>query len=461
MSQTVVTATLSLAAVFAAFGLVKVVLNQRADWNISATFLFSMGWLYVAPATFASFTGGKTRSFDFNGNPIDILSDRVLQLTHYCNYLLLAMSLAVVLVQAPRIRRLNSAALLAALLCAVSGLVAGLNAFPVFNNRSVTLLAALTATALLPAGRGACLGAAAFVVSLASLSGLLTLFHYSLATAPCVGLYKCGPLGVFIFGVVDNENGMSLSLAAGVVFVWLAVRARRWRNILYVYVLGMIIASGARTSAIAAALLFLALVLFGQRLDSSRQGTRRQLKLATAGLALMALAGTVVGAILPFTTNDPAAYTFRGEVWLIAREHLAGRYGIGNSQPGWSSLVDRQVIGQYAGYSVHNQWLDVVWISGVGGLILFLMVIAIMIRRDYVVGLIVLLPMILLGITERAWSIAQFDQMSFAYLTSLLAVPAVVKLGVMQGRSEPSEAPPLDFDKLSPMVAGFAGAASG
>ncbi len=428
MSQAGISALLSLTAIVAVVGLLKVLRDQTADWNISATFIFVMGWLYGLPAAFSSFAGGKVRSFSPVRDPISILSSSTIQLTHICNYLLLAVSLLTILVRASRLQRLNAPAVVATLLCTASGLVAAANNFGILSKSSATLAAALIAVAFLPAGRGACLGAAAFVLSLASLSGFLTIVNYSLATAPCAGLYKCGALGVFIFGVADNENGLALILASGVVFVWLSIRDRRWRTGLFCYVLGMIGISGSRTSAIAAVLLLVALSLSRHALHAAAAPiSPRHRQITILGLSAAVLGAAVTGALLPFLTSDPVAFTYRGNVWLIARERLVGHYGIGLSQPGWASLVDNGVVGTYAGYSVHNQWLDVLWISGAFGMVLFILMLILLCRRDAVMGLVLLLPMAVLGITERAWSIAHFDDYSFAYLASLIAIPAIVR----------------------------------
>jgi hypothetical protein len=424
MSQSTVTLLLSTTAIVALVGLGWVLRAQRRDWNISAWLIFSMGWLAELPSAFGSFTGGKVRSLDALHNPITVLSGRTVQLTHLCNYAELALPLIIILFQLPKRRIVNVLPLLGALLCAVAALASGLNGFPLFSKSAFILFVALVAVALMPTGRGACLGAAAFVLSLAAVSGLVTLVNYQLGTAPCVGLYKCGPLGIFVFGVVDNENGLALILAAGLAFVWFAIRNAWWRNVLFLYVLGMVAVSGARTSLIAGLVLLGALLVFGFRIQIDQ--ARPTVPFARqAGVLVVLLGAIVYSAQLPFTTNDPNAYTSRGTVWLIARERLAGHYGIGLGQPAWASLVKGSTIESAAGYSTHNQWLDVLWISGFVGLAIFAIILLKMLRRDVVLASLLLLPMVVLGAAERAWGISHFDGISYAYLASLAAIPMV------------------------------------
>ena len=418
---------MSVTATVALFGLVKVLFKQRADWNPAAWLIFSMGWLAQIPSAYGSLTGGKVRSQDDSGNPITVLSGRTVELTHICNYLELAIPLVIILVQVSKRPRVNVVPALAFLLCAFAAIASGLNDFPLFGKSVWVMFVALIALALVPTGRGACLGAATFAVSLAAVSGLVTLASYPLATSVCVGLYKCGPLGVFYFGVVDNENGLALILAAGLVFVWLGVRSFLWRNVLFLYVLGMIWVSGARTSLLAGVILLAAILIIGRgaQVDSRRSKPYPIPRLLGAFIALATV--TVVSAVLPFVTNDPSAYTARGAVWLAARGHLAGHYATGLGQPAWAALVNDSVIGNYAGYSTHNQWLDVLWIAGWAGLAIFIVMLLVMLGQDFIVATLILLPMIVLGVTERAWGISHFDDFTYAYLAALVAIPAAVK----------------------------------
>ncbi len=144
---------------------------------------------------------------------------------------------------------------------------------------------------------------------------------------------------------------------------------------------------------------------------------------ATAGVVVVVLAA--VATVLPYVTNDPLAYTRRGALWLVARQRLAGHQLEGLGSPAWSSLADRGLISVSSSYSVHNQFLDVRWISGTIGVVLFVAVLILILKRDLVLGAVLLAPVLLLGITERPWSTAHVDSTTFAYLASLIAIPVV------------------------------------
>jgi len=444
MSPLVITVVLTVTAVLACCWLGQVCHTQASDWNVSATYVVVMGWLYFMPAAFASFTGNKVVSRDIDGNLILLLLPYATAVARVANVLLLLVPV-VFFIRALRGRpQVNPTAVLAALLCVISATAAGLDGYPVYSRGALTLFLALLPVTILPSGRGVCLGGTVVVVTLAAASGLLTLVNYDLAISPCVGDYKCGPLGVFVFGIVDNENGLALALATGSALLWLGIRGRKQRVALYGYLTGMVVISGARTSAVALAAALLVLVMF----DRAAQTRMQRLELgppdrghhqggspatATAGVVVVVLAA--VATVLPYVTNDPLAYTRRGALWLVARQRLAGHQLEGLGSPAWSSLADRGLISVSSSYSVHNQFLDVRWISGTIGVVLFVAVLILILKRDLVLGAVLLAPVLLLGITERPWSTAHVDSTTFAYLASLIAIPVVtaVRSGAAHG----------------------------
>ncbi len=439
MSPAVITVVLTATAVLALWWLVRACRAQSADWDVSATYVVTMGWLYLLPSVFASYTGNKVVSRDLDGDPVLILLPTAVTVARFCNVLLLLVPVAFLLKALRERHTVNSVALLAASVCLVSAAAAGLNGYPVVSRGALTLLVALLPAVVLPSGRGVCLGAAVVVVTLAAASGLLTAVDYDLAISSCAGSYKCGPLGVFVFGIVANENGLALALAAGAALLWLGIRNRRLRVALYLYTAGMVVISGGRTAAVAILAGLVVLVAFThaaeRRMDQletprheaaphdaapAQPGSR-----ASAAAAGTVLALALAAAVLPYLTNDPLAFTRRGLLWLIARQRLAGHELAGLGSPAWTSLADNGLISQTSSYSVHNQFLDVLWLSGLLGLTVFVALLLSVVRRDVVIGAVLLSPVLLLGITERPWSTAHFDSTSFAYLATLLAIPAV------------------------------------
>lgn len=438
MSPLVITVVLTATAVLALWWLGRVCRAQRADWDVSATYVVTMGWLYLLPSAFASFTGNKVLSRTIDGDPVLVLLPTAVTVARFSHLLLLLVPVAVFLKVLRDRQSVNTLALLAVVLCSVSAAAAGLNGYPVYSRGALNLVLALLAVVVLPSGRGVCLGAAVLVVTLAAASGLLTVVAYDLAISPCVGSYKCGPLGVLVFGVVDNENGLALALAAGGALLWLGIRDRRLRVGLYLFTAGMVVISGSRTSAVSVLAGLVLLVAFTPAADARMDQLdtpplddpsphdpaphgRGSPAAAAAAVAVLVLA--VVSAAFPYLTDDPLAYTRRGSLWLIARERLAGHQLAGLGSPAWTSLADNGLISQTSSYSVHNQFLDVLWLSGLIGLAVFVGLLICVLRRDLVIGAVLLSPVLLLGITERPWSTAHVDSTSFAYLATLIAVP--------------------------------------
>jgi len=269
---------------------------------------------------------------------------------------------------------------------------------------------------VLPRGRGAAIGVANFGVSFGAAGGLLSFFDYQSTIVPCIGAYKCGPLGVLVLGAQESENAFGLILCATLPFIWLAF-TQRTRTFLFGYVFLMVFLCSSRTSFYAACITAAVLVIL-------RPGwERKQAPWRVVTAAFTALSGLVVGVALPFVTTDASAYTQRGLVWQTARKYLAGHYALGLGSPQWHALVQDGRLPGYSGYSPHNQWLDILWVAGALGALLLGSIILAMLRSDFAIGLAVLLPVIFVGMTERIWGVSDFGVWSFAYLAALLVTP--------------------------------------
>ena len=100
---------------------------------------------------------------------------------------------------------------------------------------------------------------------------------------------------------------------------------------------------------------------------------------------------------------------------------------IGNGAIGWQHIRQAGLIDFSATYSVHNQWLQVMYGGGLVGLGLLIAALALLVKQagaQYrpVVGC-VLAPVLCLAITERPWAIDYLDWLIWALPGALLCVP--------------------------------------
>jgi O-antigen ligase len=203
-----------------------------------------------------------------------------------------------------------------------------------------------------------------------------------------------------------------------------------WEGVtLSAYLLWMILITGSRSGAVAGVITFAALVLLRPNIRRPVAAPIRS-RLLYVGLA----AALIVGIAVPFTENDPAAYTGRAYLWSLAWKTLSDPadmwYGTGVR-----SLLRMHESGQlvYPVYSVHNQWLQVVLSAGIIGLVLFLTALVLLLwnaRGAYsLVAGCVLLPGFLLAITERPWPIDSLELLVWTVPAALLSYPAIKRRG--------------------------------
>src|SRR6185437_5618990 len=89
------------------------------------------------------------------------------------------------------------------------------------------------------------------------------------------------------------------------------------------------------------------------------------------GLLFFGLAGALlIGLVTPFLSNDPTAYHGRAGLWMLVREALSNPETLlyGTGMLGWQHVRDAGMIDPNAAYSVHNEWLQVLYTTGLIGL---------------------------------------------------------------------------------------------
>lgn len=284
--------------------------------------------------------------------------------------------------------------------------------------RTLALLAVLLAAGLGDRGRPAFLGAATVCLFYTLLGGLQAAVHPADAFRAC-RVDKCGLAGALYSGAFSNENTFGLTLALSGSFVWLALRGRA-RLVLVLYVVGSVVLTGSRTAMAAAVALVVALVLLRPDVEctgSVGTGGRRVMA------ALLVGGAGAIAALFPLLV-PPATVGDRFSFWQLALRGVAADPVLGLGGTAWSRLYEKAQIPISGSYSPHNQWLDLLYASGVVGVVLFgvllVWVMAAAGRYAPVWGA-VLFPVLVASTLERPWSFAANDGLTFTLVAALLA----------------------------------------
>ena len=321
-------------------------------------------------------------------------------------------------------------AVLLVLVALVSFASSILHADDPFRPVSVVYVVLLAACAVAPRGLGIHLGVGAFATFVALTSGFAfigPIVHKGYLVTPCTA-DKCGVLKFIYGGVMGNENAFALYFALAMPFVYIAFRG--WQGVaLCVYILGLVLLTGSRSGETAAVATFLALMVLRPDI---RRPTATPVRSTLLYVAL--IAGFIVGMVVPFSRHDLGAFTGRALLWSVARQQLSDPadkwYGIGVY--GMDRLLNSGLIALEA-YSVHNQWLQVLFSAGIVGFVFFLGALILMLwqaRGGYtlVVGC-VLVPFLVLSVTERPWVVDSIDWVVWAAPAALLCYPAIRRRG--------------------------------
>jgi O-antigen ligase len=298
----------------------------------------------------------------------------------------------------------------------------------------------LMAATVLPRGRGACVGIGIFGVTLAVASGLFAAFQFGDATVPC--RHEC-VLGSALTGALPNENLLGTTLLAAIPFAYFGFRGRV-RTWLVLYLAGMAFATGSRGAMLVAVVVAVALFILRPRLDADRPAPARA---AIAGLLL----GAAVLASVYIVFHDwgsSNSLTDRAGLWGVATEYIHDSALFGYGPDRWETLHEETgEIPRAAEHSTHNQWIDVLFNAGsVGTALLVAMMVAMIWSAGYARSavLIALATVLLIGVTERAWSIGLADFASFSLIGLILLGPtraaAPARLRAKQARARPGRA---------------------
>lgn len=305
--------------------------------------------------TISAVTGARTAVSDGEGG-VTFLAVENWAISNIAKFAVIAAAVVLAIINAQRRGIQNPAMLLTAgaAVCAMFG--SGLAGYSLFDTRTATMALLFAAFAFIQGGRRLDLSVTLFVLLLIGLSCVLWLANPALATLDCRS-YKCGPLGVLVVGVFNNENQLALPVALGAVFAARALRGAQ-RAYVLILLLSFVYVTGSRTSTVGLAIYVgvsvLCLYVF-----------KRQISLFVA-YVIGAIAMTAA-LILPVTNEDPLILTGRGRLWDAALQlfHSSPLVGVGIYP--WRDLVANGIMPTNAGANPSNVWMDTLMVGGVLG----------------------------------------------------------------------------------------------
>ena len=389
--------------------------RAAGDLDAAAALTFGTAWLFCLPLALVAFSGGVVRRPDAFGELVTMLPAWYPVATDVARLLIAALAGSLLFMQVSSgSLRVHAAGLLAICLWCVAQLAAGLHADLRLSLGSGVLLVCLIAATVLPRGRGACLGAGLFGVSVALVSAALALFRHDVAfIVPCEG--ACGGLG--FTGVLPNENLLGIVLVAAIPFAYLGFRgkASAW---FVLYLTGTAIATGSRTAIAASIVTAVALFVVRPAVDAGRRIGARG---AIAGIVLAA--ALVASVQIVRSDWSVADLTDRPALWRVASDYIEQSPWFGQGAATWETLYASSEIPYAAQRSSHNQWLDVLFAAGGVGAALFvgMLAAALLSAGSARAGVTLAVATIfMIGATEGGWSVGALDLLSFSLIALLL-----------------------------------------
>lgn len=391
------------------------------QWDASTAFILLIALALVLPYGFTQFTGGLKSFVDATGALIVLPDARAGQISQAIVPLIIILGVAF-FIQGIWVRRaFYWPPVLAILLVVVTDLSSALaGSGEPGSPRIWALISIFLAATVLPRGRGAQTGIAIFGLTVALASTVLIFANYSAAIRAC-RLDKCGPLGNLILGVANGENVLAILIAPCIPAAYLIFRGRtRW--IVTAYLTAFVWLAGSRTAAAAALVVSVLILVTRVRQDSAPSMAQKVVVRLTFSV------GVAVCAVLPFVPLDRGQFTGRADLWALARSQLIDSPVLGFGGLTWGNQVQIGIITRDQAYSVHNQFLDVLYTAGVTGLIIFVLMLVLAIalsKRGYrALSLLLLAPMVYVGILERSWAFGLLDVWAWMCAAMMLALPS-------------------------------------
>jgi O-Antigen ligase len=395
------------------FSVMSLNASRRAkDLTFTFWLLFAVVIVANITALISQFTGGRTIVTTVGDSYVAVLSPAAQQVSSFTLPAMAMLSGLYVLTRLRRGMTINSVAIVFALLLLIGAIAGAMHGFPLISRVRLTLIMPALALIVAPPGRDGLRGAASAISLLVGLSALLALIAPDQAADKC-DPRKCGLFGQLFNGVAFNFNGFGLLVALSIPILYFGLR--RFGMFFVLLAVTLVLASGSRTAQLAS-LVTVVLVLFYERARRTRRPANPVLPVLVCAISFAAAAA------LPFAGLDQNEFTGRVGLWDLALSRLSDTWLVGNGPDAWASLTGTGVISVVSAYSTHNQVVEVLFISGAIGLVVFTLMGCLVVARNktrLAELAIIMAPILIASSTERPWTLGIADWVSWSVLLML------------------------------------------
>lgn len=394
----------------------------RVDSPLTAAFIFMVPFVYTMPIFFSAFANSRSIEVNEYGLSSSASQYPATELQPYAEVTLTGFCALIVLSRFVRQTgpvQVGKRGVLALILGAVTLVGALYASEPILSLANVCFISVLVATCFLSGGVSAVVGGAGYTVYVAVCSGVISLVNPEQVLVQCER--KCSAFGSVYYGLFLNENALGLVLAIGIALVWFSTK-KSTRYILSTLLVLSLLATGSRTAIFAGLISILLLALFVRDVEEGVRGARF-LRIVVTACALLWPVSLLVTSIASQLTGRPV-------LWDIALRYFAANPIFGWGAARWPTISHSGGFDAAARYSAHNQFYDVAFVGGIIAVaifyILFMGPMWSTDRQTSVASTVMLLPVALMGFTERPMAIGSLDWLSFTYLILLLISPQMV-----------------------------------
>jgi O-Antigen ligase len=387
----------------------------RGAQGQGATLVLAVALLGVLATTVADYLVAQYAVVGQYDQLIQVAAPWVLQVDRLGVFLIFVFGVVISFHAISRERgRIDQVAVLALVVIGLGCIASEVGHGTLTSQRQLALIAVVVAAGVTKARRSDIQRAVVLVAAfLCVSSGLLFFVHHGQAIGRC-RLDKCGPMRVFFNGIFYNENALGVDLVLTLPFV---LYARRRGSILLAGAISfMVYISGSRTAQVA---LVATLVTYALMIFPGPQAGRR-----LWATSVVAIGGAVAVALVPILA-PMTSLSERPLLWQVAGGRLHGHALLfGN---GWDTLriIFETTDGISGGsdYSMHNQFVDVAFVSGIVGAAMFAAILVILFRRAVGAGagaMLCLVTVAWVAILERPWSLTTIDWISWSFVATMM-----------------------------------------
>lgn len=419
-----------LAALLSLAALIRLVqLGLYKSWSATSTAITAVFLATAGPSIASKAAGQQLMYYTALGEPVTVngaLYERISTITDGLLLLVVAFEVLHMIRRAGRNPVGNMPVAVA--FCAITGTMLVGTLFHSEGNisRGFLLVSTLTLMLLLRTHSIRGVAVAGLLISMTILfsSSVFGLFGGHSAITTCRA-DKCGFTGVLFSGVMSHENSLGLLLVLLLPLLSL-VHDRLLRFFGITAVSTLILASGSRTSLLA--LLAVLTVWKVSTVGFGQWSKEHPLALQRASLLIPVGCFGAATYLVLASSDDPSAFTGRAQLWNLALGAIWDDPAFGKGLYGWAEI--RQTTGAFgaaAGYSPHNQLLDVALQGGVLAGIAFIILTFVWVKYAWYGSMpaaLFITAVAVAGISERPLALGVPDWSSVALVAGVVLLTA-------------------------------------